>query len=554
MEFGKINIRKNIKSCLIAAVFAVGFFALNAKTADAAELYISNTGVKISGTSIQDDWSDQNCYPNLQAAIGQMAGGDTLVVDDGTYIGAENTIVYGVNVQLPSRTESSYTTVRARNYGDVVIDGEGLRKLVYLTGRNYIHFDGIVFKNAGNGGLAGEIFSVIGALDNYAHHIKVTRCGFSEVPDTTTINNRFNLFFVRYVEYFLVEDCYAWGNGKYRYYILDSRNGVLRRNLDRIDRATSDGEANFASVRLYNSSNIEVQNHLVIDSDQRDQYIDAGLPNKIPHVIFSDAGGGVTSSNKVVGAIGINNPGLNVWFHNNDDDINTDILENSVFWNFAQAIRNRENDPPDQMSIRNCVFGNMHDYITAYPSRVYSEDGYSIRIRSSLLYNIDIALQSDLADSDFSDFNVFYANTDDYGAYAEPGVHDISNIDPFNNSILYPIRTESESDLAGIGENGSDIGADIQNKIGVSGTIYGEVGYNTQTNDPLWPWPHEDVIKNHLSQYDLHGIDGQRGFCAPEQTLTKYVWEYLGNQIPTEIYGVSADLTPPSAPGGLLVN
>jgi hypothetical protein len=55
-------------------------------------------------------------------------------------------------------------------------------------------------------------------------------------------------------------------------------------------------------------------------------------------------------------------------------------------------------------------------------------------------------------------------------------------------------------------------------------------------------------------------IDGARGFAAGNsmdgsaQTLTKYVWEYLGNQIPCEIYGTcGVDAVAPSAPSGLFV-
>lgn len=43
------------------------------------------------------------------------------------------------------------------------------------------------------------------------------------------------------------------------------------------------------------------------------------------------------------------------------------------------------------------------------------------------------------------------------------------------------------------------------------------------------------------------------GDTIPPQTLTKYIWEYLGNQIPAEIYGSSGDEISPSSPQGLAV-
>ncbi len=71
-------------------------------------------------------------------------------------------------------------------------------------------------------------------------------------------------------------------------------------------------------------------------------------------------------------------------------------------------------------------------------------------------------------------------------------------------------------------------------RYGSDGTRYGEAGYNTLTNTDLWPWSNEDRIKADMSAVST------RGFCASGQTLTKYIWEYLGNTIPPEIYGGSA--------------
>ena len=52
-------------------------------------------------------------------------------------------------------------------------------------------------------------------------------------------------------------------------------------------------------------------------------------------------------------------------------------------------------------------------------------------------------------------------------------------------------------------------------------------------------------------------LSGARGFCADGQTLSKYIWEYLGNTIPTDIYGNSSseptDTTPPASPSGITV-
>jgi hypothetical protein len=115
-----------------------------------------------------------------------------------------------------------------------------------------------------------------------------------------------------------------------------------------------------------------------------------------------------------------------------------------------------------------------------------------------------------------------------------------------DGSIKYITRIETGSPLKGTGSGGADYGANIIFRYGTDGTFYGESGYNSLSSTALWPWPNEARIKKEMCS----DAGVTRGFCAA-QTLTKYVWEYLGNPIPPEIYGASA--TPPSAPGNLRI-
>ncbi|MBI4846007.1 MAG: fibronectin type III domain-containing protein [Candidatus Omnitrophica bacterium] len=104
-------------------------------------------------------------------------------------------------------------------------------------------------------------------------------------------------------------------------------------------------------------------------------------------------------------------------------------------------------------------------------------------------------------------------------------------------------------------------GATIEKKMGVTGTLYGENGYNLlqdgtneQADENLWPWPYEDKIKELFTEvnappsgYGLSPLDNDttRGFCAGgdffeysdgvpvRNTLTRYIWEYYsGNPMP----------------------
>ena len=64
------------------------------------------------------------------------------------------------------------------------------------------------------------------------------------------------------------------------------------------------------------------------------------------------------------------------------------------------------------------------------------------------------------------------------------------------------------------------------------------------TSNPLWPWPNEDLIHQHLcnsddllstSRVNGTGAGWEPAWCASGKTLTYYIWEYLGNSIPIEI-------------------
>ena len=121
------------------------------------------------------------------------------------------------------------------------------------------------------------------------------------------------------------------------------------------------------------------------------------------------------------------------------------------------------------------------------------------------------------------------------------GAHDITGTDPAGSgSLKYIVRVESGSPLAGAGQGGADIGADIKNIVGASGSLWGDTGYNADTGVPMWPFPNEALIRSKMAAYNGYSINGARGFCAGTTTLTQYIWQYLGNNIPAQIYTLNA--------------
>src|SRR5574343_224551 len=102
--------------------------------------------------------------------------------------------------------------------------------------------------------------------------------------------------------------------------------------------------------------------------------------------------------------------------------------------------------------------------------------------------------------------------------------------------LLYPVRIETNSPCKNAGEAG-DIGGNVL-RCYVDGA---------ETTDNLWPWQYESRIRQEMCT----DASISTGFCSAfsrdgsPQTLTKYIWEYLGNQIPSEVYGAESDTTAP---------
>jgi hypothetical protein len=92
-------------------------------------------------------------------------------------------------------------------------------------------------------------------------------------------------------------------------------------------------------------------------------------------------------------------------------------------------------------------------------------------------------------------------------------------------------------------------GAKMVKRYGVSGTRWGEPGFDQLTTEDLWPWPYEAKIKEVFGE--ANAVPGgnspatnntKRGFAADGVglyggpiTLTSYIWEYLGTPCPSTV-------------------
>jgi hypothetical protein len=112
-----------------------------------------------------------------------------------------------------------------------------------------------------------------------------------------------------------------------------------------------------------------------------------------------------------------------------------------------------------------------------------------------------------------------------------------------------PVSSLINSSLISANLLNNAAGATVVKRYGVSGTLWGEPGYDQLTSENLWPWPYEDKIKavfaetnNPPSGNSPSTNPTKRGFTADGNglyggpiSLTSYVWEYLGTPCPATV-------------------
>lgn len=481
-------------------------------------------------------------FPSLQAAMAGMSGGDTLVIRDGVYTGADNVIDH--NHLPPSGTAAGYTVIRAENDGQAVFDGQGLRQMMYLVGRSttdgphHIRFEGVQWRNS-----SSTLVTV--ALCSY---IKLMRCSCYDASGSGDGGDGFG---VSHCNNVLLEDCWSWGASRKHFYIGNSAEKiVVRRCVARHDRHSNYFDQE--SFMAYDCWDVEFQNCIAIDGDQG-AYITPSDITTAKAFCTRNGGSGIDVRGIFYrGCISIGNDAMLGWVGSN---VTHHSVIDCIHWDSAGGSRIRAAGS----RFDHCTFGNVTGTGTWSPL-AYLEAGDTIT--NSLLHNAYYGIWNA---SSSSDYNALYSVTDEYVGSSVPGSNDLSaargtSVDALDGTpgdgvaaLKYLVRIEDGSSLDGRASDGRDIGATVLKRIGISGTLWGEAGYNSTTTRNLWPFPYENLIRSQMRSYsyDSGRLTGNRGFCADGQTLTKYVWEYLGNPIPPEVYESQGDVTPPVSPTGI---
>jgi len=547
-------------------------------------------------------------YKTISKGNSVAASGDTIIVQDGTYTGIANMMADMVapNVIPPNGTSSAYTTIMSEHPGGAFVDGQSLYNPISWHGNytarvsdttvtyatQYIALKGFLFAHAKSDAVNGTSNGSV-IFMNHVNNIKIIDCGAydQQIDDSGSVIN------VSRSNYILIEGSYAYGNGRecITEYVCD--HVVTRRNVCRLDRANYADP--FAGIVNYGNAYAVNQNNIVIDMDQWGHY---GYQNSAG--ALDDSIGGLRGNSSPVNSVQVfshNSIALNVYNsflvnveQNENGGTGSDptIMDNIVGWDM-KAIPGYtsvgDTSPysiltiPGNTQLNQMTFGKFSSPLstTAYTCFFNGWD------MNQSLTNSIIDGVSEYGGT--NNGNIFYGfETADYNNIFNTGTINYNGTtatntiatDPTTSCLKYLPRIEAGCSLQSAGASGARVGANVTTMRGKSGTMWGETGYDTDSSYPMWPFPHEDLIKAKMQAYSysdsestnpwVNGpagtgyipsgvhttglVTGDRGFASSTAkqlngqpvTLTSYIWEYLGNPIPADIYGITS--TPVTTP------
>lgn len=464
------------------------------------DYYVSTTG-----SDSNDGTTANTAFLTIKKAMQTIAGqtGKTIQVQNGTYQTTNNLInddFHSVNI---SGTSGARNRIQAQSVGGAIITDAGISSLatthnaIKITTSSYVDVTGFLIDFTGPTG-NGNPPSIchIGGTNGYN---RIARCIVRKTGNVDSFGSWFRLS----GSYNLCEDCSGVGGSRYGFSCGGTESTdnhlVFRRCLARLD---------------YSQSNQPKSpfNHYGANGGGTTNYV-AYLNCIALNTKAGNWGGG--SSGFTYGGISIIKTAANDYLAGNIIlneeteyggiwlDGSSHTLYDNVIWDMTYNPFTEGGSSPAGLFVRSTLVS------VADVKRFTIGDVPNLPIRN-------------LAGSKFSSSN--------------------NLLNPTQSFLLHPNAGPYTAD-----------GATVINRIGTSGTFFGDSGWNTVTDVPLWPWINEDLIKTQFSRsiaIPSGGANGQtsinttRGFCASGTqldgatpiTLTSYIWEFLGTQMPTSIY------------------
>ncbi len=276
-------------------------------------------------------------------------------------------------------------------------------------------------------------------------------------------------------QYVLLEDVQAFGpGGRYNVLVYNSDKVVLRRVIARHELGWSDTKGDpQAAVSLYNSTDVLTQNLLVLDSTASKNF-EASL--------YHPSNSRSSANIRNVGAMILTSGGSGVGW---DDGATVTgmTLENSAV-------------------VKSAGVG------------VFANGG----TKNPALSRVTIVGSASHGVANWSNGGLSIADSIVAGSGGEQikGAATKSNVTS-TAPVWLPRATSSA-------------GAVIEKRLGKSGTLWGEAGFDAEQTESLWPWPQESLIKQRMCVDS--GVTS--GMCSAS-SITGYVWGLLGTAAPAEV-------------------
>jgi hypothetical protein len=471
--------------------------------------YVSPTGLDASpGLTASTPWK------TFSKAWSVLTPCDTLILLDGTYL---------QDLSPPSSKNGTATgpiVIKADNDGAAIIDGEGKRDTLDLSGHSYLVFEGLKIHNA-----LDPVVSLSGG-----HHNTLRRVALKSTrPSDDSWNGECGVCLSNGAHDNLFEEAWIWGRGRYKVMMYGDDGAsnppyanTFRRVVIRYDNETDrDGEPQGA-ISFYSAHDNVAENLIVIDGEMGpvSKIVSAGSVYITGHQQNS-------SGNKFLGSLILNNKaeGIYVDCDQNSSCQNT-VIENTVLWDNTGAGISVYHANPSKATgtvVKHVTSGaNGDDGIGNWSSKGY--------FTNNLLVSNAGAGYSGGETTNFTfDYNNISGNSQGNYKNQSAGAHDI-HVDP---QLKYITRLESGAPGDNAGDDGKDMGANVEKRY-QGGAL---------TAADLWPWPNEARIRADM----CNGVSS--GWCATTKSLTEYVWGYLGNSWPPS--NDPPDPNPPAAPTGV---
>lgn len=475
----------------------------------AATYYISPAGSdEANGVEKVSAWK------TFAYAFSKLTPGDTLILVNGTYHEPLRPTVSG--------SAGKPITLKAETVGGAIIEMQvdGAAIEIYSDTRktiSYITIEGVIARGHGEYS-AIDIFSSDSVSEPQMTNNIIIRStgafGSANLSNSKVISLGNNL------RDSLFEDIWAYGYGRKAMQAFGCLRVTIRRAVLRYDYWDGAGyKPNDPRVTFsgYNTQDSIFENIIALDSaptppgrsSDRAGIVASG--NQTPAIISG------SRNNKYLGIISLNNVGNGFEVNGGTGDSTKGIyFKDIISWhNSANGFNIQGND--DGSYIVNSLFGKCGKAglrLNPYPS-------YPI---------VNAVIRNCFA---------YYNSGSGYYYGVNQVVQFLNNTGVGNaNSGLEPeYAPELKYIVKPAGVANYERGATITHRY-----IDGQLS----TTQALWPWPYENVIKDCMCDpEDLKvvkrvaesGEGWEPGWCKSNKTLTQYIWEYLGQPIPSEIYG-----------------